>query len=203
MSTARGPFRFMLDTGAVDVAAQSLTARLGLKLGADVSVRGTGNGSTESAIVVVPSVDVGGAVLTGENFYVLSLDPIEQLAGVHVDGILGFEFFRRYVTRFDFAARTITLTDPADFKPDGAGTAIAMTFAHNTPEVAGTYDGIPGTFDIDTGDNGGLTPHHALRGGASSARPAPANSSTWSPASASAARPMRGSCAAASSSSEP
>ncbi|MEI9988858.1 MAG: aspartyl protease family protein [Rhizomicrobium sp.] len=153
----QGPFRFMLDTGAVDIVAQSLTARLGLTPGSGGSVRGAGDATAQSGIVAVPLVNVGGATLAGENFYVLSLDPIEQLAGVHVDGVLGFEFLRRYVTRFDFDSRTITLTDPAKFKADGAGTPMPMTFAHNTPEIAGTYDGIPGTFDIDTGDNGDLT----------------------------------------------
>jgi hypothetical protein len=152
-----GPFRFMLDTGAVDVVAQSLTVQLGLKTGAGVTVHGTGDGTAQSGIAAVPSVTVGGVTLTGENFYVLSLDPIEALAGVHVDGILGYEFFRRYVTHFDFDTRTITLTDPADFKPDGADTPMPMTSVHNTPEIAGTYDGIAGTFDIDTGDSGGLT----------------------------------------------
>ncbi|MEI9997305.1 MAG: aspartyl protease family protein [Rhizomicrobium sp.] len=153
----KGPFRFLLDTGAVDVVAQRLTVQLGLALGGALPVHGAGDSAVQGAVVTVPSVDVGGAILTGERFYVLSLDPIEALGGVHVDGILGYEFFRRYVTRFDFAAHTITLTDPGAFKPDGAGTAIPMTSTHNTPEIAGSYDGIPATFDIDTGDNGGLT----------------------------------------------
>jgi hypothetical protein len=153
----KGPFRFLLDTGAVDIVSESLAAQLGLALGGDVRVRGTGDKSVQSATVTVPSLNVGDATLSGETFYVLSLDPIEALAGVHADGILGYQFFHRTVTRFDFAAHTITLTDPAAFQPDGAGTAIPMTSAHNTPEIAGTYDGIPGTFDIDTGDNGGLT----------------------------------------------
>lgn len=154
----QGPFRFMLDTGAVDLVSQKLTTRLGLALGGAIEMRGTGDGSAQGAIVTVPSVAVAGATLTGEKFYVLSLDPIEALTSTRVDGILGFEFFRRYVTRFDFDAKTVTLTDPAQFEPDSAtGTAIPMTSAYNTPEIAGSYDGIDGTFDIDTGDNGGLT----------------------------------------------
>jgi hypothetical protein len=154
----QGPFRFMLDTGAVDLVSERLTSQLGIELGGGVQMRGTGDNSAQGAITTVPSVTVGGATLANEKFYVLSLDPILALTGERVDGILGFEFFHRYVTRFDFAAKTITLTDPAEFKPDVAtGIAIPMTSIHNTPEIAGTYDGIAGTFDIDTGDNGGLT----------------------------------------------
>jgi hypothetical protein len=55
----QGPFRFMLDTGAVDIVAQSLTTKLGLDTGAGVTVRGTGNGTAQSGIVTVPSVTVG------------------------------------------------------------------------------------------------------------------------------------------------
>ncbi len=153
----QGPFRFLLDTGAVDLVTPALAARLGLTPAAGVTMHGAGNASVQGGIVTVPSLVFGGAALTGENFYTLSLDTVASLTGTPVDGILGFEFFRRYVTRFDFAAHTLTLTDPAAFRPDDAGTAIAMTFKANTPEIEGSYGGIAGTFDIDTGDNGGLT----------------------------------------------
>ncbi|MEJ1968761.1 MAG: aspartyl protease family protein [Rhizomicrobium sp.] len=163
----RGPFRFVLDTGGGDLITPDLAARLGLSPGGDVTFVGTGDGTVQGGVVTVPQVAVSGLVLGNEPFFTLPLDAFDRLMGIHVDGMLGYELFRRYVVRFDFAARTMTLIDPAEFKPDGAGAGMAMDSSHRTPRVKGSYDGIPGIFDIDTGDNGGLTltgPFVALNG---------------------------------------
>ena len=79
-------------------------------------------------------------------------------------GMIGFETFRRFVTRIDYGASTITLIEPEAFDPKDAGTPVPITFDGNTIEVAGdAMNGIPGTFTIDTGSRAVAHAEHALR----------------------------------------
>jgi len=53
-----------------------------------------------------------------------------------IAGILGYEFFSRYVVRIDFAAHTLELFDPAKFRYAGQGDTVALTMERNVPRVA-------------------------------------------------------------------
>jgi len=50
----------------------------------------------------------------------------------------------------------VTLTKPAAFKPLAGAVAIPFTFNDHNPMVQASIDGIPGEFEIDTGNNSGL-----------------------------------------------
>ena len=100
-----------------------------------------------------------------------------------IAGFLGYELFKRFAVRLDYAHEELTLTPLAWFAPDGHGTAVPLMFTQKTPEVEGAVDGIPGRFMVDTGNNssvvlmgpfveshglatryaGSVTPTHALR----------------------------------------
>jgi membrane-associated protease RseP (regulator of RpoE activity) len=71
--------------------------------------------------------------------------------------MVGFETFRRFVTRVDYGAHTLTLIDPKHFDPKDAGTPVKFTFNGHVPEVMGTFEGLPAKFDIDTGARSELT----------------------------------------------
>ena len=53
-----------------------------------------------------------------------------------VSGILGSEFFARYVVRIDFANHTVTLYDPARYRYTGAGDTVPLLFVKKVPRVA-------------------------------------------------------------------
>jgi membrane-associated protease RseP (regulator of RpoE activity) len=72
-------------------------------------------------------------------------------------GMVGFETFRRFVTRFDYGAGTITLIKPEAFAPKDAGTPVHFTFDGNTIEAPATLNGVSGTFTIDTGSRASIT----------------------------------------------
>jgi hypothetical protein len=72
-------------------------------------------------------------------------------------GMVGYETFRRFVTRIDYGAKTITLIDPKTFDPKDAGSPVRVAFAGNAAIVDGTYEGVPGKFQIDTGARSALT----------------------------------------------
>ena len=72
-------------------------------------------------------------------------------------GMVGYEMFRRFVTRIDYGAKTMTLIDPKEFDPKDAGTPVPFAFNGHIPEVQGTFEGMPAKFDIDTGSRSALT----------------------------------------------
>jgi hypothetical protein len=71
--------------------------------------------------------------------------------------MIGFEVFKRFVTRIDYGNHTITLIDPGHFDPKDAGTPVRFVFNGDLPEVQGSFEGIPARFDIDTGARDELT----------------------------------------------
>jgi Aspartyl protease len=74
------------------------------------------------------------------------------------------------VTKIDYDARTVTLSDPAAWVPAGAGTPVPFVFNGTVPEIEGDIDGIKAAFDIDTGSRasvglyGPFVLRHGLRG---------------------------------------
>jgi hypothetical protein len=71
--------------------------------------------------------------------------------GIDEQGMIGYEFFARFITRFDYGKHQITFIDKKHFDPKNAGTPVRFRFYHQFPEVLGSYDGIAGRFGIDTG----------------------------------------------------
>ncbi|HQR16905.1 MAG TPA: hypothetical protein PK948_00970, partial [Gemmatimonadales bacterium] len=84
--------------------------------------------------------------------------PLEGLAPVvaaPIAGILGHDFFSRFVVRIDYAASRIELFDPATYSYDGPGTAIPVWLEAGEPFVLGTLyltnRAVPAKLKIDTG----------------------------------------------------
>jgi hypothetical protein len=105
----------------------------------------------------VDEINVGGAIIKNQLFISVPLDQLYASNGVHLPGMVGYETFRRFITRIDYGAKTITLTDPKYFDPKDAGTPVHIAFNGNAAIVDGTYDGVPGKFQIDTGARSSLT----------------------------------------------
>jgi len=77
------------------------------------------------------------------------------------DGILGASFFRRFVVEIDCRHNLLRLYEPANFKYDGQGEILLMSFKLDTTIVDATIvppdlQPIAGRFEIDTGCDGAL-----------------------------------------------
>ncbi len=153
----KGPYVFIFDTGGVNAVTPSLARQLGLKVEGDIEARGSGSGSMQAGITKVARLDLGDASVTDQVFMSAPLDSMSNVEGMDMPGMVGFEVFRRFVTRIDYGTRTITLIDPKSFDPKGAGTPVAISFDGNVIEADGSYNGIPGRFIIDTGARSSLT----------------------------------------------
>jgi len=153
----RGPYTFIFDTGGLNVVTPALAATLGLKVEGAMDARGAGSDTMKAGLTRVARVDLGQASLTDQSFMSLPLDSMANVEGMELPGMIGFETFRRFVTRIDYAGRTITLIEPNGFDAKDAGTAVPIAFDGNDVEIEGSYDGIPGRFVIDTGARQSLT----------------------------------------------
>jgi hypothetical protein len=157
MVNGKGPFTFVFDTGGHNIVTPPIAKALGLKVEGNMAGGGAGEGVMEAGMTNGIQLDVGKASIKNQVFLVLPLDMLSDMEGFPMPGMVGYETFRRFVTRIDYGAHTLTLIDPAKFDPKNAGTPVKFTFNVHVPEVMGTFEGIPAKFDIDTGSRSELT----------------------------------------------
>ena len=109
------PLSFGLDTGAyLSVINTPIAEQLGLKTGGRSVGFGAG-GQVPSLDLPDVSLDINGAVLKDLDLSGMALGSIENSLGRAMDGILGAEFFKRYVVELDYEKKEMTLYEPADY----------------------------------------------------------------------------------------
>ncbi len=153
----KGPYLFIFDTGGVNLVTPPTAMGLGLDIKGKLQASGAGSGHMQAGITKVSSLALGAATISNQVFMVLPLNEMSNVEGVDETGMVGFETFRRFVTRIDYGAKTMTLIQPGAFDPKDAGTPIPIAFNDRTIEVQATYDGVNGHFIIDTGSRASLT----------------------------------------------
>jgi predicted aspartyl protease len=151
------PFTFIFDTGGVNVVTPTTAKLLGLKSEGHMQGNGAGEGHMDIGLTKVESLAIGDALIKDQVFPVAPLDQMSPVEGVEMQGMVGFETFRRFVTVVDYGASTITLIDPKSFDSKDAGTAIPFVFYGNTIAIQAAYNGHPGSFTVDTGSRVSLT----------------------------------------------
>ncbi len=140
------PFTFIVDTGdAESTLGSDLVKELGLSAGGSVSANGV-SGLQAGGFVSAPEMRVGNVMLHSQNIMTTDLSFLDTKLP-HVDGILGADFFHRFVVRLDYVGGTMDLFDPATFKYTGTGQRFPLDGESFTLSV----DGISGSFSIDTG----------------------------------------------------
>ena len=165
----KGPFRLLCDTGGANIVTPELAGTLGLKPQGALQGRGVGDKSEDIGLVKVGSLEVGGATLRDQVFAVFNLGPLTSAEGAPVNGLIGYEVFKRFVVRVDYEHRTMTLTLPAAFSYHGGGVVVPFKFNEHIPQVEGAIDGVAGAFDLDTGSRasvdllGPFVEQHGLR----------------------------------------
>jgi predicted aspartyl protease len=162
-------YALLIDSGASNVITPSVARALRLGSVGSAQVKGAGEFTEHAAFTRVAGVGLGGVRLKNQLFAVVPLEKLGAVEGVPFYGILGYELFKRFVVRVDYAARTVTLSDVNDWRPDGAGAAVPFVFNGTVPEVEGQIGGVAATFDVDTGSrasiglNSPFVQKHALR----------------------------------------
>ena len=133
------PLRFIFDTGAEHtiLSKRELTDLLDVDykrrfpiLGADLS--------KELFAYLVQGVEIQFGSIIAKNRSILVLEEdyfrFEEFAGVNVQGILGSDFFRRFIIKINYNRRVISLYDPQYFDPPGKSFAkIPIEVNRNKP----------------------------------------------------------------------
>ena len=130
-----GPYSFVVDTGAgfslVSPAVTSAAAAAPpISRGKDYSMRGVG--AATRPMTRLDGLDVafvGGSELRVEwvaESPALVFDPLSAAAGVRIDGLLGFDLFRRYVVEVDYDGRVLRLYEPATYGYRGPGALVPI-----------------------------------------------------------------------------
>jgi predicted aspartyl protease len=149
----RGPFRFLLDTGASHhVMKPEIAQALGLKVTDFGELDAGGRGRVRAGSVRVSKLQVGGFTLEKQQFAVTSFP-----SSYPFEGFLGAELFKRFIVTIDFKHSLITLAQPNAFRYQGTGVSLSIKFYEGLiPQVKGEVDNLAGWFKIDTGYNGSL-----------------------------------------------
>jgi hypothetical protein len=155
----KGPFLTIFDTGGNDLLTPDAAKALSVSSEGAAPGTGAGEGVVNTGFTRDVTFKIGDLVIKDPSIAVLPFEA-PQVEGFSEKSMIGFEVFRRFVTEIDYGKRTLTFIDPARFDPKDAGTPVPFVFYSHLPQVKGSFEGIPGMFDIDTGSRVELTLTH-------------------------------------------
>ena len=151
------PARFLVDTGGINLLTPAAAKKFGLASVGKMAINGAGEQAENVAFARGKEVRVGAATLANPVFYVVDLGNLPQIEGLSIDGLVGYEMFRRFGVRIDYAGKRLTFSDPHRFAPPPNAVALDFKLADTIPEISGTLDGVPVLLTVDTGSRDSLT----------------------------------------------
>ena len=171
----RGPFRFLLDSGAgASLLAKRVADELGIVTFGDLPIRGVG-GYGAIGLAEIDSLTLGGLCLYLKHVAVLTPISSGSEAFRKLDGILGYDFFARFAVSIDFEKRRIVISRSGKYSPLTEGRSIGLEVYAQIPVVEAEVDGQPIRMAVDLGAQAGLV----IRGSAKAlAAPGEDNSQT-------------------------
>src|SRR5437870_2974107 len=153
----RGPFDFILDTGAgTSLLASDVAKQLELKTISSKEGQSAG-GKVSVSLAKVDSLAAGEAKLGDVDVGIVDLSHIGKTIGVTIDGDLGYNFLKHFRITIDYGARELRFDEPKSVEHFGtsARTELPMRLANPAKplilvEVHANGCG-PFQFAIDTG----------------------------------------------------
>jgi len=127
----RGPYSFILDTGAgPTIVSRELAETLALPAG-EVKTGMGAAGPVELTLSTLPSLRLGDEVIENVPVAITDLTPIGNAIRTTVDGDLGHSVHQHYALTLDYAANTLMLARPDGGAPAvPSGTGIRFRLAH-------------------------------------------------------------------------
>jgi hypothetical protein len=146
---------WVLDTGAgMTVISKKFAAELGLKTEGDMQGSGVG-GNVGVSFATLPAYSIKGIEFSEQKVAVIDMDALNRMVGFEMAGILGFDFWSRFVTKIDYANELVSFYDPETFKYSGDGTPLDVHIKDQVFEVSASLDGRQsGTWLFDVGATG-------------------------------------------------
>lgn len=152
----RGPFRFLLDSGAGStVLSLRVANQLGIPVSGGVPARGVG-GFGALGFGAIDSITIDQLTLQYSKIMVADFDSLAGGMLADLDGVLGYDFFARFPVRIDFAGSGLIIYRP-DLPPkDIPGNQLPLDIYCQLPIINGALDGQPIRLAIDLGAQSGL-----------------------------------------------
>jgi predicted aspartyl protease len=112
----RGPFNLAVDTGAsLSVISRGVARRAKVATDGSVRARAIGAGGALDAVFArVSSVELGDLRAADLDVAVMRLTPISRAIGFRLDGVLGFNFLRRYRVTIDYPKQVLSFDEAED-----------------------------------------------------------------------------------------
>ncbi|HZS07502.1 MAG TPA: aspartyl protease family protein [Blastocatellia bacterium] len=145
------PLRFILDSASTwTILDAGQAAALGLKTEGRRTVYGVGENALDFTFARDVSLDISGVGLAVGTLAIL------PLKGKPYVGLIGSDFFKKFVVEIDYAGQTVNLYDPAGFTYAGPGEVIPLEMREEIPVVRAsiatrTRGPMPARLDVDTG----------------------------------------------------
>lgn len=144
--------RLILDTGAqMNVLTPEAAKVLDVPSGTPIQAGGAGSQRVSASISKLKSMEVGGARVEEESVLIVDLPKVLQ-----VDGLVGYGFFRHFVTTVDYESQTITFSKSPGYQADKGAIEVPMKMINGTPNLEMSVEGIKEWFHVDTGAGGHL-----------------------------------------------
>jgi hypothetical protein len=135
-----GSYSLVLDPGAARRLGLTVYGRRRASIG----------GPIDESSTVIPEMNLGGLTVRNATFDVLPFG--ENVQGANIVGLLGCDFFASAIVGLDFKKQTVTLYPRSTFDPTSMSlVAVPLRTNDCTAHVAAMFDGVPGTFTLDTG----------------------------------------------------
>jgi len=132
------PLWFMLDTGAeATIINKPRMGELGLTPFGASTISGGGN-ATDFAFTEVARLRIGGVQLLNQRDGVIDLSGLEKIYGMPMGGILGYDFFSRFVVSVNYDAKTIDLVEPEGYSGPGDGVTVRFVLEKGQPHIDST-----------------------------------------------------------------
>lgn len=150
----KGPFAFELDNGGHFILTAETAKQLGLSPQGSFKSAGAGNTLRQASYVKIDNVRVGQAEMLGQTAKVLTLSHNDRPGRLPRAGILGLEFFERFVVGIDHRRKTVSLEAIFEAPATHLGTPVRLLFDEDAPLVRGRYGGATSNFMLDIGNAG-------------------------------------------------
>ena len=145
---------FVLDTGSGGISLDSLTcAYYGLKVvPSDRIVRGIA-GMKYVSFANDHTLRLQGLTVNDLDFHINNYEILASAYGMHIDGIIGYSFFRRYIVYIDYDAQELKVYTPGSYKYPRGGYLLKPQFTTLPMQMANVRDAhnVLGKFYLDTG----------------------------------------------------
>src|SRR6516162_2653388 len=119
------PLWLALDTGAHESFVDTSMVRdLALPTLGDTAITGSGKGQVSATKLKPVTFHLNDVTFTAQA--PLATDLSNTGSAFTLGGILGFDFFSRYVVAIDFTSYRVSLYEPQSYRYDGSGVAIPL-----------------------------------------------------------------------------